>query len=87
MVYFQVVDKLTVWNGKYAAINSFGIGGTNSHLVLKRNEIEKSPNKKTEIPRIMAVSGRTESAVQNLLKQVYCNNRKNYHFNMNNNAI
>lgn len=65
----KVVDKLTVWNGKYAAINSFGIGGTNSHLILKRNEKEKKLEKIT-IPRLMIVSGRTESAVTSLLNRV-----------------
>lgn len=66
----QVVDKLTIWDGKYAAINSFGIGGTNSHLVLRRNEKEKKADKKTDIPRLMVTSGRTESAVKYLLKKV-----------------
>lgn len=69
-IYFQVVDKLTVWNGKYAAINSFGIGGTNSHVVLRRNEKEKVLDKKINLPRLVAVSGRTEEALQSLLDNV-----------------
>lgn len=71
----RVVDKLTVWNGEYAAINSFGIGGTNAHLVLKRNGKEKTFDKRQNVhasglPRIVAVSGRTEDAVRFLVGQI-----------------
>ncbi|XP_065199624.1 fatty acid synthase-like isoform X2 [Planococcus citri] len=67
----RIVDKLTVWNGEYAAINSFGIGGTNAHLVLKRNLKEKTlDGDKITLPRIVAVSGRTEQTVRDLLDQI-----------------
>ena len=75
------MDTLTVWSGKYAAINSFGIGGTNVHLVLKRHEKEKTfgdcdrndyhdHDYADVLPRIVAVSGRTEQAVRGLLDRV-----------------
>lgn len=60
-----------MWDGRYAAVNAFGIGGTNSHLVLRKNGKEKEkPNAKIDIPRLMVVSGRTESAVKSLLQKV-----------------
>jgi len=66
----QVVDKMTVWNGEYAAVNSFGIGGTNSHLILKRYKKQKAIHRNICIPRLMVVSGRTEASVKALLIKV-----------------
>ncbi|XP_052131364.1 fatty acid synthase-like [Frankliniella occidentalis] len=67
----QVVHKNWPWNGGLAAINSFGFGGANAHVILKSN-----PKNKTqitpinpEVARVVAVSGRTEEAVDFLLDQ------------------
>ncbi|XP_065210550.1 fatty acid synthase-like [Planococcus citri] len=68
----QVVTKPTPLQGEYFALNSFGIGGANGHLLLKpNNKIKKSKHAKTnEIPRIVTVSGRTEEAVDCILNDI-----------------
>lgn len=67
----QVVDKNTPWKGGLVAINSFGFGGANAHLVLRSNPKPKlSPVLDNKIPKLVAVSGRTEEAVELLLDKV-----------------
>ncbi|XP_067015649.2 fatty acid synthase [Anabrus simplex] len=68
----QVVTEVTPFNGKLCAINSFGFGGANGHLLLQRNMKEKvNRGKPTDnIPRLVAVSGRTPEAVKSLLDDV-----------------
>ncbi|XP_076288350.1 fatty acid synthase 1 [Lasioglossum baleicum] len=64
----QVVDKNTPWKGGLVALNSFGFGGANAHIVLRSNPKPKlSPVLDSKIPKLVAVSGRTEEAVQVLL--------------------
>ncbi|XP_012229663.2 fatty acid synthase [Linepithema humile] len=65
----KVVDKATPWNGGIIGINSFGFGGANAHVVLRSNPKPKlSPVLDTELlPRLVAVSGRTQEAVHTLL--------------------
>lgn len=64
----KVVDKPTPWKGGYAAVNSFGFGGANAHVLLRSNPKPKlSPVLETKVPKLVAVSGRTEEAVQMLL--------------------
>ena len=68
----QVIHELTPWEGGYVGINSFGFGGANAHVLLKSNPKEKVNNgkPKDDLPRIVAVSGRTEEAVNTLLNDV-----------------
>ncbi|KAL1129219.1 hypothetical protein AAG570_013748 [Ranatra chinensis] len=66
----QVVNKNWPWNGGMVAINSFGFGGANVHLLLRSNPKPKSNPIKDNIPRIIAVSGRTEEAVNSYLDKV-----------------
>ncbi|XP_076649208.1 fatty acid synthase-like [Halictus rubicundus] len=64
----QVVDKNMPWKGGLAAVNSFGFGGANAHVLLRSNPKPKlSPVLDSKIPKLVAVSGRTEEAVQVLL--------------------
>lgn len=64
----KVVDKNTPWKGGYVAVNSFGFGGANAHILLRSNPKPKlSPVLETKLPKLVAVSGRTEEAVQVLL--------------------
>lgn len=73
----KVVTEPTVWEGGYAGVNSFGFGGANCHILLKSNSKQKinngTPN--DDLPRLVAVSGRTEEAVKIILDDVskYCN--------------
>jgi len=70
----KVVDKNTPWKGGLVAINSFGFGGANAHVVLRSNTIEKVPAKPVTpgdgIPRLVTVSGRTSEAVNAIFDQV-----------------
>jgi len=53
-------------------MNSFGIGGTNAHVLLERNEKEKINGGAPvdPLPRLVVASGRTEEAVDVILKDV-----------------
>ena len=60
------------WNGRLAGVNSFGFGGANAHILLQRNEKEKVNGGAPvdHIPRLVVASGRTEEAVDVILKDV-----------------
>lgn len=65
---FKVVDKATPWNGGLMALNSFGFGGANAHVVLRSNPKPKlSPVLETKLPKLVSLSGRTVEAVNHLL--------------------
>ncbi|TGZ54716.1 Fatty acid synthase [Temnothorax longispinosus] len=70
----KIVTEPTEWEGGYIGINSFGFGGANSHILLKSNPKQKinngTPN--DNLPRLVAVSGRTEEAVKIILDDVRC---------------
>ncbi|XP_066991506.2 fatty acid synthase [Anabrus simplex] len=66
----QVVDKPLPWNGGLVAINSFGFGGANAHIVLRSNPKPKPHAIQDSIPRLVPVSGRTEEAVSSFLERV-----------------
>jgi fatty acid synthase len=60
------------WNGCLAGISAFGFGGANAHILLQRNEKEKVNGGAPvdSIPRLVVVSGRTDEAVDVILKDV-----------------
>ncbi|XP_076249111.1 fatty acid synthase-like [Calliopsis andreniformis] len=68
----RVVTEPTPWEGGYVGINSFGFGGANAHVLLKSYTKEKVNNgaPSDNLPRLVAVSGRTEEAVETLLKHI-----------------
>ena len=70
----QVVTEMHPWNGCLAGVNSFGFGGTNAHILLQRNEKGKVNIGAAvdPIPRLVVASGRTEEAVDIILKDVSC---------------
>lgn len=70
--HIRVIAEATPWNGGLVAINSFGFGGANAHLILRGNPKPKieppmSNTAKPLLPKLVAVSGRTEEAVHTLL--------------------
>ncbi|XP_077270184.1 fatty acid synthase-like [Temnothorax americanus] len=68
----KIVTEPTEWEGGYVAINSFGFGGANSHILLKSNPKPKINNgaSNDDLPRLVAVSGRMEEAVKIILNDV-----------------
>lgn len=67
----KVVSEPTPWKGGIVGVNSFGFGGANAHVVLRSNPKPKiSPMLDVTVPKMVAVSGRTEEAVAALLDEV-----------------
>lgn len=66
----QVVNKNWPFNGGLLAVNSFGFGGANAHILLRSNSKPKAPPIQDNIPRLVVVSGRTEEAVNSFLDQI-----------------
>ncbi|XP_072763442.1 fatty acid synthase-like [Anoplolepis gracilipes] len=67
----KIVTEPTKWKGGYVGINSFGFGGANGHLLLKPNPKIKVNNRADyNLPRLVAISGRTEEAVKIILDDV-----------------
>lgn len=70
----KVVDKNLPWQGGIVGLNSFGFGGANAHVVLKSHTKSKAPKssgnglEQKQSLRLVICSGRTEEAVQQLLK-------------------
>lgn len=77
----KVVTEPTKWEGGYMAINSFGLGGSNGHILLKSNPKNKLYNvgSNDKVPRLVCASARTETAVKTMLDDVRI--RNNIFFN------
>jgi len=66
----RVVDRPLPVRGGNVAINSFGFGGSNVHVVLRPNLRRPSPATPcVTLPRLLRASGRTLEAVHCLLEQ------------------
>uniref|UniRef100_A0A8C3WD43 Fatty acid synthase n=1 Tax=Catagonus wagneri TaxID=51154 RepID=A0A8C3WD43_9CETA len=66
----RVVDRPLPVRGGNVAINSFGFGGSNVHVVLRPNTRPAPlPAPHAALPRLLQASGRTPEAVQTLLEQ------------------
>lgn len=65
----QVITEPTPWDGGLVAVNSFGVGGANGHALLLSNKKVKRPIQ-DDVPRLVCVSGVTESAVTTMLNKV-----------------
>ena len=62
-----------------AAINNFGVGGTNSHILLEPNyKLSSDDNQEIieNFPRIVNICGRTEDAVRHVFKFIENNPQK-----------
>lgn len=66
----QVVNKSLPWKGQYAAVNAVGIGGLNAQALLKAHDKEYKAQPQDIIPRLVAGSARTESAMTYMLDRV-----------------
>jgi fatty acid synthase len=68
-----VTDKVP-WTGNLAGVSSLGIGGANAHIILQRNQKEKvnGAAPADSVTRLVVASGRTEEAVDVILKDVSC---------------
>ncbi|CAK1589934.1 unnamed protein product [Parnassius mnemosyne] len=64
----QVVTEKRPWNRGRAAASSFGFGGANAHLLLEKYARNKINNglPTDDLPRLVCVSGRTQSAVDKI---------------------
>jgi amino acid adenylation domain-containing protein/thioester reductase-like protein len=61
---------------RFAGVSSFGFGGTNAHIILSEAPlaISETPTEKLERPRhILAVSAKTETALQELSQRIRLN--------------
>ncbi|XP_054448917.1 fatty acid synthase [Pteronotus mesoamericanus] len=66
----RVVDRPLPVRGGNVAINSFGFGGSNVHVVLRPNtRPPRPPAPHAALPRLLLASGRTPESVQGLLEQ------------------
>uniref|UniRef100_A0A0K0ESV2 Fatty acid synthase n=1 Tax=Strongyloides stercoralis TaxID=6248 RepID=A0A0K0ESV2_STRER len=76
----KVVSEKTPFKGGYVGINSFGFGGSNTHVLLKAADHKTEEiNEKPSIPKLITYSGRTQESVKTVLK--YAEEQKeNNHF-------
>lgn len=81
---FRVQDRLTEWKPavgpRRAGISSFGVGGTNAHLILEEPPA-KEPASSTRRYQILPLSARSESALCDAQARLtnYCANRSDLH--------
>lgn len=68
----KVIDKQTPLPGDKVSINSFGVGGTNVHVILKAHDkkIQTVSLPKLQIPRLLFLSGRTRDGLNEQFKIV-----------------
>ncbi|XP_050353036.1 fatty acid synthase-like [Nymphalis io] len=67
----QIVTEHHPMDPSYAAINSYSYNGVNAHVLLKGHNVQKDLNRyKTTIPYLVTISGRQESSVQVILKDL-----------------
>ncbi|KAI8426660.1 LOW QUALITY PROTEIN: hypothetical protein MSG28_005429 [Choristoneura fumiferana] len=64
----KVVDRNTEWEGGLVAVNSFGFGGANAHVILESQGGARPAPAAYPAPRLVLASGRTEGAVLRLLR-------------------
>lgn len=66
----KVCSETTVLPGPLVAVNSFGVGGSNAHVLLRRWSKAKSQRSIDKVPRLVFWSGRTEEAVLTVIDKL-----------------
>jgi len=66
------VENVVPWDGGIVAVNSFGVGGANGHCLMKSYTQQKKEQQvlEEELPRLVAVSARNESAINYMINRV-----------------
>lgn len=70
--HLQVVTETQDLDGLFIGVNSFGLGGSNGHILLRGNEKKKINNgiPLDNLPRLVLWSGRTETAVNTVFDDI-----------------
>uniref|UniRef100_A0A0N4ZTR7 Fatty acid synthase n=1 Tax=Parastrongyloides trichosuri TaxID=131310 RepID=A0A0N4ZTR7_PARTI len=67
----KVVSEVTPFKGGYVGINSFGFGGSNTHVLLKAADHKvEEVKEKCDIPKVFIYPGRTQEAVKEVFNNV-----------------
>lgn len=68
----KVVSGETPFPGGYIGVNSFGFGGSNTHVILRAAEPQKAlpAPEQPAIPKVFFYSGRTKEGVENIFENV-----------------
>jgi fatty acid synthase len=68
----KVVTGETPFPGGYIGVNSFGFGGSNTHVILRAPEPQKAlpTPEQPKIPKVFFYSGRTKEAVEHIFENV-----------------
>ncbi len=78
---FYINDKLKgLERGEYplrAGVSSFGVGGTNSHIILEEPPEEVQESLESNMPQLLVLSAKTESALQTQTRNLLNFIRKN----------
>lgn len=68
----RVVTECTRWNGGYVAVNSFGFGGANVHVLLKSYPKERqSAHPASLVKRLLTHCSRTEEGLEHMFRKVH----------------
>ncbi len=67
----KVVTEKTSWAGGLVGISSFGMGGANTHVILRsypKGKLELEKVQEMELPKIICCAGRTTEGAEAMLK-------------------
>ncbi|CAI4233223.1 unnamed protein product [Auanema sp. JU1783] len=73
-----VTEPTEIHDGAIIGINSFGFGGSNTHVVLKVADHQAQDYPKPSIPKIITYSGRTNEAINSVFENVEKNADNTY---------
>lgn len=77
----KVVTEKTIFpSGSFIGVNSFGFGGSNTHLILKAPQLtkcEETPVEQLKFPRLLFYAGRTKEALENIFVRIKDEHSKN----------